>query len=513
MDNTDKKKKAVVRPEVTGLRQQPYAAYYKDLVADNTNEAMQGMFDQSVYDKLLRDDQVHAAMTQRIASVIGAEWRVERGGDDDKSRKAAEFLEENIKALNWNRICAQMMYATFYGYSVSECLYGTDGKRIYLRDIKIRERENFGWNADEKPIWLLDVESGKQGKAVDNPAFWWCRHGSVNNSELYGRGLANVVYYPVIFKHSGVNYWLDFLDKFANPTMVGKPSEYDNEENAQQIFLNTIEALHGSGGTVLKYGQELEILESLRTGGDYDTFTDWCNTAISKAILGQSMSIEDGTSKSFGKTMLEIRAERSVMDDDMVSGSFNRQIVPFLINSNFKGAKMPRVYRDLEVREDMEAQSRADIRVFNLGYEPTQDYIEKTYGKGWEKSDRPTALKPEDGAFQNRPDGNVSDANTSVTEKSVKDFADQMDAAGIDFVENLASGQRMVDEIADDSAKKLPVALDKMIVPVMEFMAKNGIDKTIEKLEQLVPQANMDELMDVMGSAQELAAAIGRAGK
>ena len=453
-------------------------------------------------------------MYKRQASVVGSDWRVERGGDDDKSRKAAEFLEKNLHRIDWNRISAQMMWATFYGFSVSECLYETDGKNIFLKDIKIRERENFGWNADEKPVWLLDVESGQQGRAVDNPQFWWCRHGSVNNSELYGRGLANVIYYPVIFKHSGVNYWLDFLDKFANPTMVGKMSEYDNMEDGQQQFLNTIEALHGSGGTVLKSGQELDVLESIRNGGDYDKFTEWCNTAISKSILGQSMTIEDGTSRSFGKTMLEIRAERAVMDDDMVSGSFNRQIVPFLIESNFKGAKMPKVYRDLEVREDMEAQSRADIRVFNLGYEPTQDYIEKTYGKGWEKSERPTALKPEEGAFQNRPDGNVSDANTSVTEKnSVKDFADLLDVPGIEFSDDFTTGQRMVDEIADEASKKLPQALDKMIVPVMDFMAKNGIEKTIEKLEELVPSANMDELMDVMGSAQELAAAIGRAGK
>lgn len=494
-----------IKREITGLRESRHKGFLNELLSNPANTEMQHLFNQATYDRIARDEQVQAAMEQRVASVVGQKWRVDRGGESELDREAANFIQEVIDGLDWDGINRQMLWATFYGFSVAEVIYKVEDGKIVIDDIKVRERENFEFNFSEKPVFT-NIKGKK--KALDNPYFWWCRFGSVNHSELYGRGLANSLYYPVVFKHAGINYWIDFLDKFANPSMIGKTSEFSNNIDDSAELLKTLQDLRGASGAVLNSGEEIDIVESERSGGDYSTFDDRCDSAISKTILGQSMTIEDGTSRSFGKTMLEIRSERARGDDNMVSGSFNRQIIPFLIDSNFKGAKYPKVYRDLEVKDDMESLSRAWVRLSGVGLRPTQDLVDATFGEGWGFAPDPVVEENEDdseGEVVSPLDGEV---RTPIGNNVILSSGDE----DLDFADKVDS-QELLDSSIDEFSEALPDSMDKMIYPILDFMDNNGTQKTLDKLSELAPQMDIEDLMDVIQKGNELAASLGRSGK
>ena len=220
------------------------------------------------------------------------------------------------------------------------------------------------------------------------------------------------------------------------------------------------------------------------------------------------MTIEDGTSRSFGKTMLEIRSERARGDDNMVSGSFNRQIIPFLIDSNFKGAKYPKVYRDLEVKDDMESLSRAWVRLSGVGLRPTQDLVDATFGEGWGFAAEPVAQDKEedsDGEVVSPLDGEV---RTPIGNNVILSSGDE----DLDFADKVDS-QELLDSSIDEFSEALPDSMDKMIYPILDFMDKNGTQKTLDKLSELAPQMDIEDLMDVIQKGNELAASLGRSGE
>lgn len=90
------------------------------------------------YGMLRRDDQVAALMQQRQDKLVEAEWEVIPGGDAPADVAAADFLREQLTGFNFDAACRKMHGSLLYGYGVAECLWGRDGSRITLRDIRVR---------------------------------------------------------------------------------------------------------------------------------------------------------------------------------------------------------------------------------------------------------------------------------------------------------------------------------------------------------------------------------------
>ena len=55
-----------------------------------------------IYREVLRDDQVKAVFEQRRLAITSREWEVIPGGDKRIDKKAAESLEEQLKAIKWD---------------------------------------------------------------------------------------------------------------------------------------------------------------------------------------------------------------------------------------------------------------------------------------------------------------------------------------------------------------------------------------------------------------------------
>ncbi|WP_417180585.1 phage portal protein family protein, partial [Alistipes putredinis] len=88
---------------------------------------------------------------------------------------------------------------------------------------------------------------------------------------------------------------------------------------------------------VFQEGTEIEVVES--TKGDafnvYDKRVDRANSELSKLIIGQTMTIEDGSSLSQSKTHLEIFQNLVESDCDKLRDIVNNQLIPRMIRHGF----------------------------------------------------------------------------------------------------------------------------------------------------------------------------------
>ena len=389
---------------------------------DDTILQKEGGHDLKLYEAVLDDDVAASAFQQRRLAVISRPWEVEPGDDSAQAQAAAEHLREQLKRLSWDRICDRMLFGRWFGYAVAEALYevGPDGK-IWLQDILVPDRKWFGFtNAGEL---RLKTAENTQGEALPPNKFWAYRAGASHDFTPYGLGLAHWCYWPVWFKRNGIKFWAVYLEKFGMPTALGKFPE----GAAQDVIDNTLAAAAAVGrdaAVAIPANVELDLLAEGRASGDsYEEFVEQMNDALLRVILSQtgtSKSEAQGLGGSQSDVMKDVRDEVVAADSDMLHESFNATIAAWLTRWNFgPNVAPPRLYRNLEDQEDINAVVERDIKLKNLGYVRTEESAKEVYGEGYEKAEPP---EPEPGQ-ERLPGGGPNVIDLEEERKKRAEFA------------------------------------------------------------------------------------------
>lgn len=356
-----------------------------------------GAGDLLIYEQVLSDPQVKACFEQRRNAVTSCEWTVEAASDRRADKKAAEWIERQIKRVGFDNLTDKMLYSVFYGYAVAEIIYDVQDGLLGWSAIKARNRRRFRFKADGE-LRMLTVQDGLDGVPCPAPYFWHIATGADHDDEPYGIGLGHWCYWPTLFKRNGIAFWLTFLEKFAAPTAVGKhpPNAGPAEVNK---LLAALSAIRTDSAIALPEGMTAELLEAARSGtADYKVLHDTMDEAISKAIVGQTMTTDNGSSKSQADVHMEVRQDIVKADADLVCESLNLGPVRWLTMFNFPGAEPPRVFRVVEEPEDANQIAERDKKVMDMGYKPSLDYIRETYGDHWEETPPPAPALPAPGA-------------------------------------------------------------------------------------------------------------------
>ena len=329
-----------------------------------------------LYEDLLRDDRVHATLEQRRRAVVAREWEVRPGGSMRRDRVAAEFLREQLVNVGWDGVTDRMLYGLHYGYSIAEAIYARDGDRVVLAGLRPRNRRRFVFGADQRPR-LLTAES-PMGEELPPGKFWCWSTGGDNVDDPYGRGLAHQLYWLVWFKRNQMSFWLSHLEHFGSPTPLAK---YPRSQSAsKQALVRTLEAIRANGVVAVPDDVAVELLAVAGGDVDYAAFTAAMDRAISTVVLGQTMTIDDGSSRSQAEVHLEVRDEIVEADAYLVDDSFSRQVGAWLTRWNFPGAAPPVVARIMETPSRQEGRARRDKLIADLGHRPTAEYVQEAYG-------------------------------------------------------------------------------------------------------------------------------------
>lgn len=335
-----------------------------------------------LYEEVLRDAQVFSCLQQRRLAVVAREWEVIAGAEDKASQMAADFMREMLARIGFDRVTSLMHYGVFYGYAMAELLYAPDGQYWTIDAIKVRKARRFRFGIDGAPR-LLSKENMRDGVALPERKFWSFATGADNDDEPYGLGLGHQCYWPVWFKRNGMKFWAVFLDRFGSPVPLGRYGASASEAD-QKKLLETLAAVQTDSGIIIPEGMSIEFLEAARGGTvDYATFHDRQESAIAKVILSQTMTTDDGSSLAQGKVHADVKDEVVKADSDLICGSFNDGPMKWLTAMNFAGATPPKVWRIMSEPEDLNLLVERDLKLFQMGFEPSEDYVRETYGDGW----------------------------------------------------------------------------------------------------------------------------------
>ena len=330
-----------------------------------------------LYRGLLKDDRVHTAFQQRRSALVGREFQVEPGGKRRVDRAAADFVRDALAALPWDDIVEKQLYSVIYGLGVAECVWRRDGRHIVPSEIRVRDRSRFCFGGGDGMELRLLTASSPQGEPMPPRKFWTVTYGADHADDPYGDGLGSRLYWPVWFKRNGVTFWSDFLDRFASPIPVVKYARAEDRDAA----VAAVEAFRTAGGLALAKSMEHELMSPSRGGtADYSAWTEYWDTGITLTLIGQTMTTEDGSSRSQAEVHWEVRRDLVQADDDLLAASMRSQFLRWMCDWSYPGAAVPRVRRVLDDPPDTNELSERDERIFRMGWRPTQTYIGDTYG-------------------------------------------------------------------------------------------------------------------------------------
>ena len=199
------------------------------------------------------------------------------------------------------------------------------------------------------------------------------------------------------FKKNGIKFWLLFLEKFGQPTAVGKYPVGSSDAEKTRL-LQALSAIQSSTAIRIPDGMQIEFLEAARSGtADYTALIDRMNAAISKVYLGHASAADETPGRLGGQsTATDVRDDLIRADADLICNSFNRTVAKWLTFYNDgEGVAPPRVYRKTKEPEDLKACADKDKVIFDMGFKPTLQYVTDKYeGEYTEIQTAPVVVDP-----------------------------------------------------------------------------------------------------------------------
>ena len=417
------------------------------------------------YREVLRDDQVISTLKQRQMAVVGKKFRVVAGGDKRRDKAAAEFVAEQLARVRWDTVCEKMLFGRFFGCAVAEAMWARDGRHVVLDALRVRDHARFGFSP-EMELKLL-TSSKPDGETLPARKFWWFSVGADHDDEPYGMGLAHYCYWPTFFKRNDVALWLHFLEKFGKPTARGVLPAGAGDAEKQALLAATAE-VHEASAVVVPEGMMLDLIEAGRSGNAsyYRDLFELMNAAISKVVLGQTMTTDSGSSRSQAQVHLDVREDLVRADAALLNDSFNRSVARWLRDWNYPDAAAPTVERVIEPTTDLLKQARRDKTIFDMGYRPTKEYVEQTY-----------KVEVED----------VPPPSPAAGDDAPADFADQAD-----FEEALDAA---LDALDADGAFE---GLDEALLKPLLALAEKDPDSFLERMGEAYPGMDTEDLTETL---------------
>ena len=323
-----------------------------------------------IYRDVAVDLHLSGCIQQREGFVMARSFKlVNESGDVDEG--ALGFFD----AAWFKDLIKLALDANYWGHSLIELgdvITAGDGKLAY-NGVKLITRKHV---IPEYGRVITDLgQDWSTGIDYRQPPFsdWLIEVGRPDNLGLFLKAATQTI--P---KKNALAFWDTFAEIFGMPMRIARTTTRDDKEMKRMEKMMADMGTEGWG--IFQQGTEIEVVESSR--GDafnvYDRRIERANSELSKLIIGQTMTIEDGSSLSQSETHLEVFENIIEADCDSIRDIVNDQLIPRMIRHGFPLNGL-RFDWDYSVDYSPEQQVNYETMVLN-NYEVDPSYFEDKYG-------------------------------------------------------------------------------------------------------------------------------------
>lgn len=340
--------------------------------ADNGNiTAQQQLFD----DMEDRDSHLQGEMGKRAGALLKLDWSIEPPrGASAAEKSAAEWVTEILQDYvdDFEDLELAMMAGVGRGFAPVELEWSRLGAE-WLPAFHPRPQTWFQLSRDRRELRLKDNSADG---ATPWPFGWIMHtHGKARTGYLGRLGILRSLVWPFIYRAYSVGDFAEFLETYGLPIIVGK---YFTGASADEkaSLMRAVTSLGHDARAIMPADMALEI--NTVTGGaggsHHMTMVEWAEKAMSKAILGATLtSGADGKSSTnaLGQIHNEVRMDILHSDARQIAGTLTRDLIYPLIALNKGGIdglrRCPRLVFDTGEAEDIKLFSEALPPLVEMG--------------------------------------------------------------------------------------------------------------------------------------------------
>lgn len=290
--------------------------------------------------------------------------------EDSQALMAVAYLEEILSSMiGFDDLVPAMIDGPVRGFSGFEILW--DGPV----PIAIVDTPDEGWRWRSGTGLELRLDSGKW---IPVPADKFVIHSPRNNSPiLVRRGAMRSVVKWWLIKNIATRDWASFVELFGIPhRKVSYPSSMTGTDPVVQEVITALQSMGASGIAAVRKDFDLELMSVSSAAGrgftPHEGLVRWCDAQMSKAILGQTLTVD--TAQATGtyaaaQVHNEVRLDIAQADAEGIGESIKRDLFTPLVGYGL-GWEYPVPDFQLVIEDPTDEKSRAEvlkIAVFDLG--------------------------------------------------------------------------------------------------------------------------------------------------
>lgn len=336
---------------VAGLTPHKLAAILKDADVGNTTEFLQLAADMEIADPHYR-----SVLSTRKLAVAGIAPEVVAAGEDKASQEQADFVREIVEAPQFSDLVTDLLDGLGKGYGVVETEWDTSGNRWMPAHYVWRDPRGFKFDRATRQVMARD----EKGEGLPLEPFRFAVHVPKLVSGLPYRGaLGRIAAWAFLFKNYTIKDWMRFTEVYGMPLRVGKYGPNATEEDKRKL-LRAITNMGSDAAAIVPQSMMVEFVQTMAGTGSmgpvFDRFADYLDKQVSKAVLGQTMTSDDGSSKAQATVHNDVRMDIKAADARQVMMTLQRDLIIPAVALNFgQQQKYPQVRLPVEEAEDVTA--------------------------------------------------------------------------------------------------------------------------------------------------------------
>lgn len=485
----------IAEPGITSIRNAWAQSVASGLTPSRLSSILAAAAEGNLYDYLVlaeemeeRDPHYASVLGVRKRAVSGVAPTVTPASDSTEDVKIADDVRTNLAEHDgFADLVEDMLDALGKGFSQIELAWSRGKKAWWIDEFIHRDPRFFKFDRETgREVRLIDERDMVDGLPLD--PFKWVSHKAKLKSGLVGRGgLARLVAFGWMCKSYTMKDWIAFVETYGLPLRLGKYGPSATAEDVETLF-TAVANVGTDAAAVIPESMRIDF-EQVAAGPGNDIFEKlarWVDEQTSKAVLGQTMTSDNGSSMAQAQVHNEVRHDVAQSDARSVSGTLNRDLVKPYVDLNYGvQERYPRLSIIVEEAEDTDMVLRNSFRMVSQGLQVKQSEIRAKLGYS-EPDDDDEVI----GGAQ-KPKEKISEARNRTEATTPFDT---------------------IEDLEDDLAADWEDVMSDVLAPVLELLeTATSFEEAEALIKEAFPQLGSKAMIESLVKAAVKARSIGDA--
>lgn len=337
-----------------------------------------------------KDCQLQSVCATREMGVSSMRWELTDASDSPEDKKIGDFcrdwlqnfgtspaLDDEEEPKDLRHLVSHLTAANLHAFSFAETLFAKDGGYVVPTGAVPIAHRRFVYELQRGKLQFWDMFGDTPYPGIDlmseYPGRFVLYQPRVNGDVPYREGLSRVLVWAALFRSWSIGDWMKLAEIAWKPWRIGTYKKGADKKDVSAL-INAMQRLTTDGVAWLPETTAIEIAWAKKTGasggGTHDGMANFLGAEMSKAVLGATLTVEQGKvgSHALGEIHNEVRHDIRDADAAGIASALRRTLIAPTVRMNFgKGAAIPGFAFHTDKQVDLVQLSLAVVNLVNAG--------------------------------------------------------------------------------------------------------------------------------------------------